>query len=69
MGIANPIATIASASMLLRYSLGEIVAANAIDNAIETTLKKGYRTKDIANFGAKEICSTEQMGSIIAQNI
>lgn len=69
MGIANPIATIASASMLLRYSLGEIDAANAIDNAIETTLKKGYRTKDIANFGAKEICSTEQMGSIIAQNI
>ena len=69
MGIANPIATIASASMLLRYSLGEIDAANAIDNAIETTLKKGYRTKDIANFGAKEIYSTEQMGSIIAQNI
>ena len=69
MGIANPIATIASASMLLRYSLGEIDAANAIDNAIETTLKKGYQTKDIANFGAKEICSTEQMGSIIAQNI
>ena len=69
MGIANPIATIASASMLLRYSLGEIDAANAIDNAIETTLKKGYRTKDIANFGAKEICSTEQMGSIITQNI
>ena len=69
MGIANPIATIASASMLLRYSLGEIDAANAIDNAIETTLKKSYRTKDIANFGAKEICSTEQMGSIIAQNI
>ena len=69
MGIANPIANIASASMLLRYSLGEIDDANAIDNAIETTLKKGYRTKDIANFGAKEFCSTEQMGSIIAQNI
>ena len=50
MGIANPIATIASASMLLRYSLGEIDAANAIDNALETTLTKGYRTKDIANF-------------------
>ena len=69
MGIANPIATIASASMLLRYSLGEIGAADAIDNAIHLALKEGYRTKDIAEFGAKEICTTEQMGSIIATKI
>lgn len=69
MGIANPIATIASASMLLRYSLGEAKAADAIDNAISAALKEGYRTKDIAEFGAKEVCTTEQMGSVIAQKI
>ncbi|WP_297813714.1 3-isopropylmalate dehydrogenase [uncultured Helicobacter sp.] len=69
LGIANPIATIASAAMMLRYSLGEQEAANAIENAIEEILKEGYRTKDIANFGAKEICSCERMGSVIAEHI
>lgn len=69
LGIANPIATIASAAMLLRYSLGEIAAAEAIDNAIEAVLKGGFRTKDIANFGAKEICTCERMGSVIAEHI
>ena len=69
LGIANPIATIASAAMLLRYSLGEIAAAEAIDNAIEAVLKEGFRTKDIANFGAKEICTCERMGSVISERI
>lgn len=69
LGIANPIATIASAAMMLRYSLGEQAAADAIDYAIEKVLKEGYRTKDIANFGAKEICSCERMGSVIAESI
>lgn len=65
-GVANPIATIASASMMLRYSLKEIEAADRIDSAIKTLLKDGYRTKDISDFGAKEICSTSEIGSIIA---
>ena len=69
MGIANPIATIASASMMLRYSLNEINAANCIEEAITRALKEGYRTKDIADFGAKEVCSTERMGSVIADFI
>lgn len=69
LGIANPIATIASAAMMLRYSLGEQEAAEAIENAIERVLKEGYRTKDIANFGAKEICSCERMGSVIVEHI
>ena len=69
LGIANPIATIASSAMLLRYSLGEIAAAEAIDNAIEAVLKEGFRTKDIANFGAKEICTCERMGSVISERI
>jgi 3-isopropylmalate dehydrogenase len=65
-GIANPIATIMSASMMLR-DLGEIKAANRIDNAIKAVLKEGYRTKDLANFDAKEVVSTEEMGSLIAK--
>lgn len=65
-GIANPLATISSASMMLRYALGESVAADKIDNAIKKALSEGYRTGDIGAFDAKEICATEEMGSIIA---
>jgi len=65
-GIANPIATISSASMMLRYALGENEAADKIDAAIKRALKEGYRTKDLAQFDAKEVCSTSEMGSIIA---
>jgi len=65
-GIANPIATIASAAMMLKYSFKEIEASNRIENAIKQALKEGYRTKDLAEFGAKEVCSTSEMGSIIA---
>ncbi|NWF67431.1 MAG: 3-isopropylmalate dehydrogenase, partial [Campylobacterales bacterium] len=66
-GIANPIATIASASMMLRYSLNETTAADMIDNGIKKALHEGYRTKDISEYGAKEICTTNEIGSIIAQ--
>jgi 3-isopropylmalate dehydrogenase len=69
MGIANPIATISSASMMLRYSLDEAEASNAIDNAIKTAMKQGYRTKDLAQFDAKEIVNTQKMGDIIASLI
>ncbi len=65
-GIANPIATIASASMMLRYALGEEKAADRIDAAIKKALAEGYRTGDIAAFDAKEVVSTTEMGSIIA---
>ncbi|MCK9453597.1 3-isopropylmalate dehydrogenase [Sulfurimonas sp.] len=65
-GIANPIATIASASMMLRYALGLSEAADKIDGAIKRALKEGYRTKDLAQYDAKEVCSTSEMGSIIA---
>jgi len=68
-GIANPIATIASAAMMLRYELGEIEAADAIENAIKKALKDGYRTGDISAFDAKEVVSCSEMGSIIANNI
>jgi len=65
-GIANPIATIMSASMMLR-DLGEISAANRIENAIKDVLKEGYRTKDLSSFDAKEVVSTSEMGSLIAE--
>ncbi len=68
-GIANPIATILSASMMLRFSFGEVEAAQKIDRAIVEFLKEGYRTKDLASFGAKEICSTQEAGSIIADKV
>jgi 3-isopropylmalate dehydrogenase len=68
-GIANPIATIESAGMMLRYSLGEEKAANMIDAAIKKALKEGYRTKDIAAFDAKEIVTTSEMGDVIANFI
>ncbi len=69
MGIANPIATISSASMMLRYSFGEEKAADAIDNAIKKAMKDGFRTKDLAAFGAIEVVNTSKMGDIIALNI
>jgi 3-isopropylmalate dehydrogenase len=68
-GIANPIATIASASMMLRFALGENEAADKIDNAIKKTLSEGYRTGDLAQYDAKEVCSTSEIGSIIANYI
>ncbi|WP_456470501.1 3-isopropylmalate dehydrogenase [Caminibacter sp.] len=66
-GIANPIATILSAAMMLDY-LGENRGANKIREAIKKVLAEGYRTKDIANFDAKEVVTTSEMGSLIAEH-
>jgi len=68
-GIANPIATIESAAMMLRYSLGEDKAADMIEKAIRNVLKDGYRTKDLADYDAKEVLSTTEMGDVIANYI
>ena len=65
-GIANPIATIASAAMMLSYALNEEAAAQRIDQAIKQTLSDGYRTQDLSVYDAKEVCSTSEIGSIIA---
>jgi 3-isopropylmalate dehydrogenase len=69
MGIANPIATISSASMMLKYALGELEASECIDWAITQALKDGYRTKDMSQYDAKEVCSTSEIGSIIANYV
>jgi len=65
-GIANPLATISSASMLLRYALGENEAADKIDDAIKKALSEGYRTGDLGDYDAKEIMTCSEMGDIIA---
>ncbi len=65
-GIANPIATIASAAMMLRFALHEESAAERIERAIKQALHEGYRTQDLSAFDAKEVCSTSEIGSIIA---
>lgn len=69
-GKANPIATIDSASMMLR-DLGETGAADCIVNAIKEALKTGYRTRDIANSDTKEsaIVDCSGMGDVIARII
>jgi 3-isopropylmalate dehydrogenase len=54
---------------MLRFSLGEEKAADKIDAAIKKALGEGYRTGDLAQYDAKEICSTSEMGSIIANYI
>lgn len=69
LGIANPIATIESAAMMLRYSLNEERGALLIENAIKNVLKDGYRTKDIALFDAKKVLNTSEMGDIITDYI
>jgi len=68
-GIANPLATISSASMMLRYALDEGEAANKIDNAIKKSLAQGYRTGDLGAYDAKEICSCSAIGDIIAKYV
>jgi 3-isopropylmalate dehydrogenase len=65
-GIANPLATISSASMMLRYALGEDVAADKIDAAIKKALSEGYRTGDLGDYDAKEIMTCSEMGDIVA---
>ena len=64
-GIANPIAQILSAAMMLRYSLDRGDAAAAIENAVARVLEAGIRTPDIAAGGAA--VSTREMGDAVAR--
>ena len=58
---ANPLATILSTAMLMRYSLGEEEAANAVEAAVQQVLKDGWRTADIASPG-KTVIGCVEMG-------
>lgn len=65
-GIANPIATILSFAMMLRYSFGLGADADMLENAITTVLEAGYRTGDIMQDGAKKVGTAEMGDAIIA---
>jgi 3-isopropylmalate dehydrogenase len=67
-GIANPIATILSTAMMLRYSFNLENLANAIEKAVELTLQKGYRTPDIYSEGCIKV-GTEQMTDAIINSL
>ena len=64
-GVANPIATILSAAMMLRFSFDLDKEADAIEQAVSQVLKDGYRTIDIMSEGKKQI-GTVEMGDLIA---
>lgn len=67
-GIANPIATILSCAMMLRYSFGLSAEADAIEQAVQKTLDAGYRTADIATPGMNAL-TTSEMGQHIRDNL
>lgn len=68
MGIANPLGTILSAAMMLRYSLNADAAALAIEDAVDRVLAKGYRTPDLAGPGLTKV-STSEMGRLVAEEL
>ena len=66
--IANPIATILSAAMMLRFSFDLDKEADAIEDAVRKVLAEGYRTVDIMDEGKKQVGTTE-MGNLICERI
>ena len=67
-GIANPLATILSVAMMLRYSLNQNEAANAMEAAVDAVMEHGYRTPDLYAEGLKKV-STSEMGHLVAQEL
>lgn len=66
--IANPIATVLSAAMMLRYTFDLDKEADAIENAVKQVLKDGYRTGDIMSEGCVKV-GCKQMGDLLAERI
>jgi 3-isopropylmalate dehydrogenase len=65
-GIANPLATILSAAMMLRFSLNQVEAADRIEAAVKKVLSLGLRTPDIFSIGTTKV-STVQMGDAVVK--
>jgi len=63
-GLANPLATILSTAMMLRYSLGNEEAASRIERAVQQVLRQGYRTADIHTAGTRRV-GTQEMGDAV----
>ena len=66
--IANPIAQIMSVAMMLRYSLGLVKGANAVEKAVSHVLEEGYRTYDIMEEGKTQV-GTREMGDRVADRV
>lgn len=67
-GLANPLATILSAAMMLRYTFALEDAAQRIENAVKKVLAQGYRTGDIFEPGTKKV-GTREMGDAVLKNL
>jgi len=67
-GVANPLATILSAAMMLGYSLNQAQAASRIEAAVSRVLRDGLRTADIHTAGARKV-GTEEMGDAVVANL
>jgi len=67
-GIANPIAAILSAAMLLRYSLNMEKDADCVERAVLRVLEQGHRTADIAPRGTRA-AGTKEMGDLIVRDV
>jgi 3-isopropylmalate dehydrogenase len=65
-GIANPLATILSVAMMLRYSLNEPAAAERIEGAVSAVLDAGLRTADIMSEGMRRV-GTAEMGDAVVE--
>ena len=68
LNMANPMATILSTAVMLRYSLGLTKEAQTVETAIEEVLSEGYRTYDIMDEGKTKV-GTKEMGDLIARKI
>ena len=68
LNMTNPIATILSCAMMLRYSLGLVTEAGAIEKAIDDVLEAGNRTYDIMDEGTRKV-GTNEMGDLIASKL
>ncbi len=66
--LANPLATILSAAMMLRYSFDLHAESDKIEKAVEKVLNEGYRTKDLAKSGDK-VLGTKEMGDIVVEAV
>jgi len=67
-GIANPLATILSAALMLRHSLQQTTAADRLEAAVKKTLRDGYRTADIYTQGTRKV-GTVEMAAAVAERL
>jgi 3-isopropylmalate dehydrogenase len=64
--IANPLATIISTAMMLRYSLTEVTQADRVEQAVQKVLASGLRTADIFSVGMTKVSTSEMGDAVVA---